>query len=155
MKKVKNEERIKKFRKTRKKLMPVFTNLFIWKGLTFLEESSANAWANIDVNVLLPTPPLPDRTRMMFFIFDSFSLMRSISEIEKVIIKIQFFYLSTKTFNESLINYVCKIVTVCDKGEWGGKKKCDIIHFSKEKNIWNANQQFKFWYFENLWYFWG
>lgn len=51
--------------------------------LTFLTESSANVCANIDVNVLLPTPPLPESTKIMCFTEAIFSLINSTSVKEK------------------------------------------------------------------------
>ena len=47
-------------------------------ALTFLSESAAaNPRASNEVNVLLPTPPLPDKTRILYFT-DS-SLLRTSS----------------------------------------------------------------------------
>lgn len=37
------------------------------------------------------------------------------------------------------------ILKVCNKGEGGGYKNCDITHLVKRKIIYNASQQIKFW----------
>lgn len=68
-----------------------YNNIFIYNYITFLcSFSFAKTLANNDVNVLLPTPPFPDNTNILYFTDDSrcFKTSKAISRKKyKILIK--------------------------------------------------------------------
>lgn len=75
----------------------VITNLHIRRwfiSLTCFVWSVANPWARCAVNVLLPTPPFPDKTTILCFTCDNRSLISATAEKNSKSIFLQEFWLA-------------------------------------------------------------